>query len=55
VSPLTKTVVGDEISHSISKNENTFIMSIQHDFYPFATVKAGCDNHGKVVALIHHE
>jgi voltage-dependent anion channel protein 2 len=55
MSPLTKTAVGAEISHKISKNEHTFIMSIQHAFDPLAIVKVGCDNHGKVDALIQHE
>jgi len=55
VSPLTKTAVGAEIAHSISRNENTFTMGTQHAFDPFTTVKARLNNHGKVAALVQHE
>jgi hypothetical protein len=55
MSPLTKNAVGAKILHKISKNEHTFIMSIQHDLDPLEIVKVGCDNDGEVVSLIQHE
>ncbi|KAH9323490.1 hypothetical protein KI387_018129, partial [Taxus chinensis] len=55
VSPLTKTAVGAEISHSFSKNENTFTVGMQHALDPLTTVKARLNNYGKAAALIQHE
>ena len=55
VSPLTRTAVGAEIAHSISRNENTFTMGTQHAFDPFTTIKARLNNYGKVAALVQHE
>jgi len=51
----TKTAVGAEIAHSISRNENIFTMGTQHALDPFTTVKARLNNHGKIAALVQHE
>lgn len=55
VSPLTKTAVGAELSHSFSTNVNTLTFGTQHALDPLTSVKARVDNYGKASALIQHE
>jgi len=55
VSPLTKTAVGAEISHSFSRSENTFTIGTQHALDPLTTVKGRLNNYGKAAALLQHE
>ena len=55
VSPLTKTAVEAEISHSFSRNENTFTIGTQHALDPLTTVKGRLNNYGKAAALLQHE
>ncbi|KAL9240884.1 hypothetical protein vseg_015055 [Gypsophila vaccaria] len=55
VSPLSNTVVGAELNHSISSNENTLNIGTQHALDPITLVKARVNNHGKATALIQHE
>ncbi|GLJ32586.1 hypothetical protein SUGI_0655690 [Cryptomeria japonica] len=55
VSPLTKTAIGAEISHSFSKNENSFTIGMQHALDPLTTVKTRLNNYGKAAGLIQHE
>ncbi|XP_052196531.1 mitochondrial outer membrane protein porin of 34 kDa-like [Diospyros lotus] len=55
VTPLTKTAVGVEVSHSFSTNQNTITVGTQHTLDPLTTVKARVDNFGKASALIQHE
>lgn len=55
VSPLTKTAVGAEISHSFSKSENTFTIGTQHALDPLTTVKGRLNNYGRAAALLQHE
>ncbi|ERN03790.1 hypothetical protein AMTRI_Chr05g74050 [Amborella trichopoda] len=55
VSPLTRTSVGAELSHSLSTNENTLTIGTQHSLDPLTTVKGRLNNFGKASALIQHE
>ncbi|KAL6983543.1 hypothetical protein U1Q18_016928 [Sarracenia purpurea var. burkii] len=55
VSPLTNTVVGAELTHSFSSNDNTLTIGTQHALDPLTTVKARVNNYGKASALIQHE
>ncbi|KAL3654194.1 hypothetical protein CASFOL_003875 [Castilleja foliolosa] len=55
VSPLTNTVVGAELTHSFSTNENTLTIGTQHLLDPLTSVKARVNNFGKASALIQHE
>ncbi|KAL5713226.1 Voltage-dependent anion-selective channel protein 1 [Ranunculus cassubicifolius] len=55
VNPLTFTVVGAEVSHSFSKNENTFTIGTTHSLDLLTSVKAKMNNSGKVSALLQHE
>lgn len=54
VSPLTNTVVGAELSHSFSSNDNTLTIGTQHALDPLTLVKARLNNYGKVSGLIQH-
>ena len=55
VSPLTKTAVGAEISHSFSRSEDTFTIGTQHALDPLTTVKGRLNNYGRAAALLQHE
>ncbi|KAD7479514.1 hypothetical protein E3N88_02650 [Mikania micrantha] len=55
VKPLTNTLVGAEVNHSFSTNENTITVGTQHSLDPLTTVKARVNNYGKASALIQHE
>ncbi|KAF5769883.1 putative Porin domain superfamily, eukaryotic porin/Tom40 [Helianthus annuus] len=55
VKPLTNTLVGAEVNHSFSSNENTIMVGTQHSLDPLTTVKARVNNLGKASALIQHE
>lgn len=55
LSPLTNSSVAAEISHSISKEENTFTVGGLYMLDPLTTVKARLSNNGKVAALLQHE
>jgi voltage-dependent anion channel protein 2 len=55
VSPLTKTIVGAEISHNFSRSENMFTIGTQHALDPLTTVKGRLNNYGKAAALLQHE
>ncbi|KAL3631121.1 hypothetical protein CASFOL_024105 [Castilleja foliolosa] len=55
ISPLTNTVVGAELTHSFSTNENTLTIGAQHLLDPLTSVKARVNNFGKASALIQHE
>ncbi|XP_057770582.1 mitochondrial outer membrane protein porin of 34 kDa-like [Salvia miltiorrhiza] len=55
VSPLSSSVVGAEVTHSFSRNENTITVGTQHQLDPLTTVKARLNNVGKANALIQHE
>ncbi|KAL8475625.1 hypothetical protein ACS0TY_028331 [Phlomoides rotata] len=55
VSPLSNTVVGAEVTHSFSSNENTITVGTQHQLDPLTSVKARLNNFGKVSGLIQHE
>ncbi|KAK9061742.1 hypothetical protein SSX86_018925 [Deinandra increscens subsp. villosa] len=55
VKPLTNTLVGAEVNHSFSTNENTITAGTQHSLDPLTTVKARVNNFGKASALIQHE
>ncbi|KAK9145464.1 hypothetical protein Sjap_005367 [Stephania japonica] len=55
VSPLTSIVVGAELTHSFSTNENTLTIGTQHALDPLTVVKARVNNFGKASALIQHE
>lgn len=55
VSPLTNTVVGAEVAHSFSTNENIITVGTQHALDPLTTVKARVNNLGKASGLIQHE
>uniref|UniRef100_A0A0D6R1N8 Uncharacterized protein n=1 Tax=Araucaria cunninghamii TaxID=56994 RepID=A0A0D6R1N8_ARACU len=52
---LTNIAVAAEISHSFSRNENTFTIGTQHMFDPLTTIKTRINNYGKAAALIQHE
>ncbi|MQL77733.1 hypothetical protein Taro_010147 [Colocasia esculenta] len=55
VSPLTSSVVGAELTHSFSSNENTLTFGIQHALDPLTVMKARFNSFGKASALIQHE
>ncbi|XWS40848.1 hypothetical protein CRYUN_Cryun17cG0031300 [Craigia yunnanensis] len=55
VNPLINTVVGAEVTHSFSTNENTITVGTQHALDPLTMVKARVNNAGKASALIQHE
>ncbi|KAK1440819.1 hypothetical protein QVD17_06651 [Tagetes erecta] len=55
VKPLTNTLVGAEVNHSFSTNENTILVGTQHSLDPLTTVKARVNNFGKASAVIQHE
>jgi voltage-dependent anion channel protein 2 len=55
VSPLKKTVVGAEISHSFSRNKNMFTIGTQHALDPPTTIKGCLNNYGMTTALLQHE
>lgn len=55
LSPLTNSTVASEISHSISKNENTFTIGGLYMLDPLTIVKARLNHNGKLAALIQHE
>jgi voltage-dependent anion channel protein 2 len=55
VSPLSNTVVGAELTHSFSSNENTLTIGTQHALDPLTTVKSRVNNFGKASALIQHQ
>ncbi|VVB14544.1 unnamed protein product [Arabis nemorensis] len=55
VDPLTNTVVGAEVNHNFSTNENTVTFGTQHALDPLTTVKARVNNAGVANALIQHQ
>ena len=55
VSPMTKTIVGAEISHSFSRSENTFTIGTHHALDPLTIVKGCLNNYGRAAALLQHE
>ncbi|KAH9305057.1 hypothetical protein KI387_009461 [Taxus chinensis] len=55
VNPVTKTSVAAEITHKISKNENTFTVGSSHPVDHLTTLKTRVNNHGKLGALLQHE
>ncbi|KAJ9563755.1 hypothetical protein OSB04_008915 [Centaurea solstitialis] len=55
VSPLTNTVVGAELTHGFSSNENSLIIGTQHALDPLTTVKGRVNNFGIASALLQHE
>ncbi|XP_024537917.1 mitochondrial outer membrane protein porin of 36 kDa-like [Selaginella moellendorffii] len=55
VNANTKTTVGAEVSHSISKKQNTFTIGALYVLDPLTAVKARLNNHGQVGALLQHE
>lgn len=55
VSPLTNTVVGAELSHGFSSNENSLTIGTQHLLDPLTMVKARVNNAGIASAVLQHE
>ncbi|XP_057842380.1 mitochondrial outer membrane protein porin of 36 kDa isoform X1 [Cryptomeria japonica] len=55
VNPVTKTTVAAEITHKISKNENTFTVGSSHFVDHLTTMKTRVNNQGKLGALLQHE
>eukprot|EP00249_Psilotum_nudum_P020221 c27608_g1_i2 orf=180-1010(+) len=55
LNPLTNSTVGAEMSHSFSRNENTFTVGGLYMLDPLTTVKARLNNRGMLAGLIQHE
>ncbi|KFK25745.1 hypothetical protein AALP_AA8G154100 [Arabis alpina] len=55
VNPLTNTVVGAEVNHNFSTNQNTITVGTQHALDSLTTVKARVNNAGVANALIQHQ
>ncbi|XP_059295265.1 mitochondrial outer membrane protein porin of 34 kDa-like isoform X2 [Lycium ferocissimum] len=55
LSPVTNTIVGAEVAHSLSTKENTITAGIQHQLDQQTTVKASVNNFGKATALLQQE
>lgn len=55
LSPISKSSVAAELSHSLSKNENTFLVGGFYLLDPLTIAKARLNHRGKVAALIQHE
>ncbi|CAH2072713.1 unnamed protein product [Thlaspi arvense] len=55
VNPLTKTVVGAEVSHNFTTKENAITVGTQYALDPLTTLKARVNHAGVANALIQHE